>query len=162
GLLALFKDAGLSTATIQRERLTQDQVSNLFWLNILFGGVICIVSVAMAPLVSWFYHDPRLTRIMCLMSLTFLITASTVQHQALLTRQMRFTALALIDVTSMLAGVILGATLALLKFQYWALVGMQLCVAVVTLILTWIASGWSPTPPKRNSDVRSLVTFGLH
>ena len=39
---------------------------------------------------------------------------------------------------------------------------MQLCVAVVTLILTWMTSGWSPTPRRRNSDVKSLVSFGLH
>lgn len=162
GLLALFKDAGLSTATIQRERVTQDQVSNLFWLNILFGGLVCLVSIALAPLVAWFYHDPRLIHIMWLLSLTFLITGSTVQHQALLTRQMRFKALAVIDVMSMLAGVILGACLALFGFEYWALVGMQVCVSVVTLILTWVTSGWSPTPPKRNSDVKSLVSFGLH
>lgn len=162
GLLALFKDAGLSTATVQREHLTQDQVSNLFWLNVLFGSVICVIGVAFAPLVARFYHDHRLIRIMWWLSLGFLITGSTVQHQALLTRQMRFKALAVIDVTSMLAGAILGAVLALLRFEYWALVGMQLCVAVVTLILTWRVSGWSPTAPKRNSDVKALVSFGLH
>lgn len=162
GLLALFKDAGLSTATIQTERVTQDQVSNLFWLNILFGGLICLVSAAIAPLVSWLYHDQRLTHIMWWLSLSFLINGSTVQHQALLTRQMRFKALALIDVTSMLAGVILGAVLSMLKFEYWALVGMQLCVPVVTLILTWRVSGWLPTRPRRNSDVKAMVHFGLH
>lgn len=162
GLLALFKEAGLSTATIQREHITQDQVSNLFWLNVLFGSLVYLASIAIAPLVSWFYHDPRLTRIMWLLSLTFLITGSTVQHQALLTRQMRFKALAIIDVTSMLAGVILGSCLALFGFQYWALVGMQLCVAVVTLLLTWMTSGWSPTRPRRNSGVTSLVSFGMH
>jgi O-antigen/teichoic acid export membrane protein/polysaccharide pyruvyl transferase WcaK-like protein len=161
-LLALFKDAGLSAATIQREQVTQDQVSNLFWLNAVFGGLVCVVSIAFAPLVAWFYRDPRLTHIMWLLSLTFLLTASTVQHQALLTRQMRFKALAVIEVTSMLAGVILGACMALLGFGYWALVGMQLCLAVATLILTWITSGWFPTAPKRNSDVRSFLRFGLH
>lgn len=161
-LLALFKDAGLSTATIQREHVTQDQVSNLFWLNILFGSVVCLISIAAAPLVAWFYHDQRLTSIMWLLSLTFLITGSTVQHQAILTRQMRFKALAIIDVTSMLAGVITGTCLALLKFEYWALVGMQLCVATVTLVLTWMTSRWSPTAPKRGGDVTSLVSFGLH
>lgn len=162
GLLALFKDAGLSTATIQRERVTQDQVSNLFWLNIVFGGLVCLASIALAPVVAWFYHDPRLIHIMWALSLSFVITGSTVQHQALLTRQMRFKAIAVIDITSMLAGVIVGASLALSGFEYWALVDMQLCVALVTLTLTWIVSGWSPTPPKRNSGVRSLVSFGLH
>src|SRR5262249_8237579 len=32
--LRVFKDAGLSIATVQRERITHAQVSNLFWINI--------------------------------------------------------------------------------------------------------------------------------
>jgi len=161
-LLGLFKDAGLSTATIQREHVTQGQVSNLFWLNVVFGAAVCVVSVGIAPLVAWFYHDPRLVRIMWLLSLSFVITGSTVQHQALLTRQMRFKALAVIDITSVLVGTIAGAGLAWAGFQYWALVDMQLCVAIVTLVLTWMTSGWTPSRPKRNTDVTSLVSFGLH
>lgn len=61
----------------------------------------------------------------------------------------------------MLGGVILGSCLALVGFKYWALVGMQLCIAVITLILTWTTSGWSPTRPRRNSNVMSLVSFGI-
>src|SRR6266487_4477761 len=34
GFLRVFKDAGLSTATVQRENITHAQVSNLFWVNI--------------------------------------------------------------------------------------------------------------------------------
>src|SRR6516225_9825281 len=33
GFLRVFKDAGLSTATVQREGITHAQVSNLFWVN---------------------------------------------------------------------------------------------------------------------------------
>src|SRR5262245_53737879 len=31
GFLRIFQDAGLSTATVQREEITHGQVSNLFW-----------------------------------------------------------------------------------------------------------------------------------
>ena len=34
GYLMIFKDAGLSTATVQREGITLAQVSNLFWINV--------------------------------------------------------------------------------------------------------------------------------
>ena len=34
GFLRIFNDAGLSTATVQREGITHAQVSNLFWTNV--------------------------------------------------------------------------------------------------------------------------------
>src|SRR4051812_23823724 len=37
GVLWLFKDVGLSTATIQRASISDGQVSTLFWINILMG-----------------------------------------------------------------------------------------------------------------------------
>jgi len=36
GFLRIFKVAGLSIATIQREAITHAQVSNLFWINVIF------------------------------------------------------------------------------------------------------------------------------
>src|SRR3990172_7075720 len=33
GFLQVLKDAGLSTATVQRQSITHAQVSNLFWIN---------------------------------------------------------------------------------------------------------------------------------
>src|SRR5438309_4820857 len=37
--LRVFKDAGLSIATVQRERITHAQVSNLFWINVAVSAV---------------------------------------------------------------------------------------------------------------------------
>ena len=37
GFVALFKDLGLASAIIQREELTQREVSTLFWLNLGFS-----------------------------------------------------------------------------------------------------------------------------
>ncbi len=161
-LLGLFKDLGLSTATVQREHITQAQVSNLFWINVGLGGVIGLLGVALTPLVVWFYRDPRLTGIMVALSLSFVLTGSTVQHQALLTRQMRFKALAAIEVASMLGGIVVACILAWMGFSYWALVGQQLCTAAGAMVLNWWVSGWRPSRPARNSGVTPLVNFGAH
>jgi hypothetical protein len=43
--LRVFKDAGLSIATVQRDRITQAQVSNMFWINV---GVSCLGGLILA------------------------------------------------------------------------------------------------------------------
>ena len=161
-VVGVFKELGLSTATVQRASITQEQVSNLFWINIGFSGVLSCVCALLAPWIAKFYHDPRVTNIMLSLSITFLLTGSTVQHQALLTRQMRFRAMALIDVTSIAIGFTSACALAWFGIGYWALVVQQLATAASTLAMTWLVSGWRPHMPSRNSGVKPLLKFGAH
>lgn len=161
-LVGVFKELGLSTATVQRDTITQQQVSNLFWINVVFSGILAVISIALAPLIASFYRDPRVAGIMLALSVTFLLTGSTVQHQALLTRQMRFQALALIDITSIAIGFAVACSTAWGGFGYWALVAQQLSYAASGLVLTWCTSGWRPITPKRNSGVSSMLSFGAH
>jgi O-antigen/teichoic acid export membrane protein len=161
-LVGIFKALGLSTATVQRETITQQQVSNLFWVNVTVSGLLTISTVALAPLVARFYHDSRVTAIMIVLSLTFLLSGSTVQHQALLSRQMRFRTIAVIEVVSMLVGFTSACCLAKAGFGYWALVAQQLVNAATGLVLTWCISRWRPSLPKRNSGVRPMLRFGAH
>jgi O-antigen/teichoic acid export membrane protein len=161
-LVGVFKELGLSTATVQRDAITQQQVSNLFWINVGFSGILALISAGLAPLIAGFYRDPRVTGIMLALSVTFLLTGSTVQHQALLTRQMRFRALALIDITSLAIGFGVACGSAWFGLGYWALVAQQLSYAASGLVLTWCTSGWRPISPKRNSGVRSMLRFGAH
>ncbi len=162
GFLLVFKDAGLSIATVQREGITHAQVSNLFWINIGISFLSTLVVAALAPLIAAFYHDDRLIRITLVLSMTFLLSGSTIQHQALLKRQMRFKAIALIEVSSMAVGVFVGALMALLRYGYWALVGSALSMEATGLLLTWSVSQWRPGLPSRHSGIRPLITFGAH
>jgi PST family polysaccharide transporter len=162
GFLRIFNDAGLSTATVQREGITHAQVSNLFWTNVALGGFVSVVLAVSAPAVAWFYREPRLVGVTLALCITFLLTASTVQHLALLTRQMRFKMIAVIQVGSVAASVLVGISMAWLKCGYWSLVGMQLSVAILGFVLTWSASRWRPQLPTRRSETRSLLSFGAN
>jgi PST family polysaccharide transporter len=162
GFLRVFKDAGLSIATVQRERITHAQVSNLFWINIGISALASLALAASAPIVAWFYHNPRLIPITLCLSLTFLISGSTVQHQALLKRQMRFKTLAMIEVGSMTVGVLIGVIMALTGCGYWSLVGQSLSMETSGLVITWSVSRWSPGLPTRRSGIGPLLSFGAH
>src|SRR5262245_17257967 len=52
--LRIFGDAGLTTAAVQREGITDAQVSNLFWVNVLVSGGVMLLVAGGAPLIAWF------------------------------------------------------------------------------------------------------------
>jgi O-antigen/teichoic acid export membrane protein len=162
GFLRIFQDAGLSTATVQRQEITHAQVSNLFWVNVALGGVITLLVAASAPAVAWFYREPRLVGITLVLSITFLLASLAVQHIALLNRQMRFKILATIDVVSMLAGYLIGVGMALWNCGYWALVGANVTQVALKLVMTWSISRWRPRLPSRNTQTWHLLSFGAN
>src|ERR1035437_1097688 len=160
GLGQAFADFGLSEATIQHPEISHDQVSTLFWINVAIGLTLTSITAALAPVLAWFYREPRLTDITLLVSLTFLIGGLKVQHDALLRRQMRFSSLAIRDVTSYVLAVPVAITLAWRGFGYWALVALPLTLNFTVMALSWLMAGWTPGLPRRDAKVRSLIAFG--
>ena len=108
GVLNLFRDFGLSAATVQRVDINDRQMSTLFWINILFGVMLGLLATAMAPVAVVFYHEPRLFWVTTALGTAFIFNAAGVQHSALLQRQMRFTALSTIDVISWVFSTTIG------------------------------------------------------
>jgi PST family polysaccharide transporter len=96
------------------------------------------------------------------LSVNFLVGGLTVQHQALLRRQMRFNALAAIPVLSLSTGFLAALSGALLGWGYWSLIGMSLVANVTNLIAVWVASHWRPGPPCSRAGVREMVAFGMN
>ena len=160
GFVELFKDLGLSAATIQRSQINHQQASTLFWINIAMGCTIAVIVAAMAPLIAWFYQEPLLTKITLVLASNFIISAFGNQHQALLKRQMRFDSLAKIEILSMLVSVLTAITLARYGFGYWALVFMQSASAITITLGAWIVCSWRPGLPALNSGIRSMLAFG--
>jgi O-antigen/teichoic acid export membrane protein len=160
GLGQAFGDLGLSEATIQSERITQNQVSTLFWINVAIGLGLTAITASLAPILAWFYKEPPVREITFVLSLTFLVCGLRVQHEALLRRQMRFSALAVRDIASLALGVLVAVTLALRGAGYWALVAQPLTTNVSQMVLSWLMVKWMPGLPRRDSNVRSMVAFG--
>ncbi len=115
---------------------------------------------SLSPLIAWFYKTPELKWVAMALSCNFLINGMAVQHQALLNRQMRFVAIAIIQIGSMLAGISVAIIMALQDFGYWALVFNSITISVCTVMGAWIASGWLPGLPQRDVGVGSMVKFG--
>src|SRR5207237_617110 len=58
--VGMFQYMGLSTATMRWAELNHQQVSTLFWFNVAMSAMIMLLAIASAPLLAWFYNEPRL------------------------------------------------------------------------------------------------------
>lgn len=160
GFVAMFKDAGLSLATVQRPEISYDQISTLFWVNVTLSVAITLFMILLAPAIGWFYSEPRLVMITIATAGGFMFGGLAVQHEALLKRQMRFYALSVIAFVSMMVGYAVGIILAWRGWGYWALVFSQLALLASNLLGVWIVCRWRPGRPQRNTGVRSMLSFG--
>jgi O-antigen/teichoic acid export membrane protein len=157
-----FKDLGLSNATVQRPKITHGQVSGLFWINCALSAAVALIVATLAPFIAWFYHEPRLLAITLALSGNFIFSGLTVQHQALLRRQMQFKTTAVIDMVSMASGVATGIVMAGLHFGYWSLVGAQFGTSITGCALVWTNCRWRPGAFQRRVGLRPMLSFGGH
>jgi PST family polysaccharide transporter len=159
-MLDLVKEFGLSAATIQKQEITHAQVSALFWINAGVGAIMGGGLFAGAPLLAQFYGQPELTAVARWLALAFVASGLTVQHWALLRRQMRFGAIASMETAADLLGFATAIGLAAAGAGYWALVVQRLVSPVFLMMVSWIICRWRPAAPARTDGVRSLLGYG--
>jgi PST family polysaccharide transporter len=97
---------------------------------------------------------------MVVLATGFLFNAVGVQHSAILQRQMRFTALASIDLISLVVSIAVGIGMAVGGYRYWALVVMTVTLPFVTTVCVWLTTAWIPGMPRNQVGIRSMMRFG--
>jgi O-antigen/teichoic acid export membrane protein len=160
GVLTWFRDFGLSSAAIQHPNITKEQISTLFWINMLLGALLGLVALAMAPAIAAFYGKPELFGVTLALAAGFLFNAAGVQHSVLLQRQMRFAALAVISIVSSIVSIAIAIAVAEAGYGYWAVVAMTVTQPLVATIGFWLTTRWVPGMARRRTGIRSMLHFG--
>lgn len=158
----LFRDLGLSTATIHRETITAAQVSVMFWLNAGVGALLSLVVAVAAPWVVAFYGKPELLWMTVVLGGTIFLASLGAQHAALLARQMHFKRLAVVRLSGAAATLAISASAALAGWSHWALVAGVVGGSLISTALLWIFSQWRPDWPRRHTGARPMVRYGLN
>ncbi|MGV9194810.1 lipopolysaccharide biosynthesis protein [Microbacterium sp. MC2] len=160
GMGEIFRDFGLTSASIQAPTLTRGQRDNLFWINAGIGLLLTGVMFLLAQPIEALTGQPEIVGMVHWLSLMFLLNGLTTQHRASLMRDLRFRALAIVDVTAASTALGVAIVAALMGTAYWALVLQQLTNGVVVLAGALAAGRWLPRWYSRRHSVRSLISFG--
>jgi O-antigen/teichoic acid export membrane protein len=162
GFFYLFKDLGLSDATVQSDSINHSQVSTLFWLNIAFSVIIMVMLWVLSPAISWFYKEPRIFLISIVSAFSFILAGMSTQHIALLRRGMFFYRIAAIEIIGTILSTILAIIMAIKGAGYWALVVKPLIQSFVSSAGAWIACPWRPGNFYKKSGIKPMVKFGAN
>lgn len=158
--VGLFQDLGLMQATVQKKNITHAEVNALFWVNLGVSAVLAGLLVLIAPVVAWFYGDPRAGVLVAAMSVQLIFYGAGGQHHALLNRRMEFGRIAMLDGIGAILGLAVPIAWALIDPSFWALYAGGIATAVYGTVAGWFLSGWRPTAPRWVTGASGLVAFG--
>jgi len=159
-LAAIIRDAGLTSAVLQRQSISDAELTGLFWISIGWGGALAALLVAVAPLIARFYGEPRLVALVAASSVIVLAGSLSLPQMALLNRALRFGTLAAIDAGSLALGYVLGGAVALATDSYWALWVVNCTTAFAIVAASWCASGWRPGRPRSLQGLGDMLRVG--
>lgn len=158
--IGLFQDLGLTQAITTAGRLTRGQATLMFWLNLGASAILALILAGLAPVVSAFYGRPELLGLTLALASSFLLSGLFTVQIALLNRTMRYKALAVIDMASVVAGFAAAVLVALIWPSAWALLASTIVGLAVSLVLAWTFSSWRPGRAAPAREVSELLRFG--
>lgn len=160
GLGEIFRDFGLTSASIQAPVLTDGQRDNLFWINAGIGGVLAALMFLAAEPLGGLTGEHDVVAMTQALSPMFLLSGLATQHRANLMRELRLRALAVIDVAASALALAAAIAVALAGAGFWALVTQQLATGTIMLAGVVFAGRWLPRGYSRAHPVRAMVSFG--
>jgi len=164
GFSQAFLDMGISNAIIHKQQVSQDQLSTLYWINVLAGLFLFIIICGVAPFVASFYKETELTKLIILVAMSFLVQPFGQQFMVLWQKEMRFREIAKIEIITKSFTFVVSVWLAYRGFGVYALVFGTLAGSVVQTT-QFIAAGMREYRPSfvfRIMEVKEYISFGAY
>ncbi|TMV47496.1 MOP flippase family protein [Paenibacillus mesophilus] len=164
GFAQAFSDMGLSSAIIQRKDLTREQLSSLYWLNLISGFAVFMIVLSIRPIIISFYRSPELNELLIWASFIFLITPLGQQFQMLFQKELRFNLISKVTIAAAIAGTTVTIAAAYSGYGALSLVWGQLVNSSVASV-SFACLGWRTWRPKAIfafRHIKGFIGFGLY
>lgn len=161
--LRFFSDFGVTSAVIQKDVVTQNQISSLFWLNIVIGILIFIIIFYSVPIVQYFYKQEIFSYLLKIVAFFFFFISLGSLFQSLLQKELLFSSLAKIEISSVVIGSAITIFLAIKGYGVWSIIFGQLANHFIRNFFLLII-GFKKYPIKfhfAKKDLEGFVSFGM-
>lgn len=168
GMIAVFlvignviANGGLSYSIIQKQDITEVDLSTTFWLNIGIATIVYIVMVILSPFIATFFSEPKLIGIIRVYFIITFISALTLTQISQLRKNWEFKRVYLMEVQSTIGGGIIGIIAALNGLSYWSIVAQHITHAFIRLFICFYHNNWTPNFVFSKKSVNKLLGFSL-
>lgn len=161
GVVGIFSDLGLGPALIQRRQVLSAHYSSVFYFSIGIGLLLTVLTFLSAPLIARFYENERLTLIVQVMSILFVINAFGMVHAIKLRKDLNFSLLTKSRFMASFISGLIGVILAIYGVGVWSLVAQAIGQALCFNIIIWFNSHWKPSLEFSFNAIMELWVFGF-
>ncbi len=155
-----IRDFGASNYIVQRPEMTATSARTAFTVTFLVSSVIGLLTIAGAEMIAAFYNEPRVSWVLRLIGIAFLIYPFYGTLMALMNRDMQFSQIAVIAVASQAANAIATIGFALAGYSYLSFaLGLLVSVAsAIALAVFFRPDLWIFKPCLK--EWREVLSFG--
>lgn len=154
-------DFGLSSALIQKKKVTNALLSTIFYVNLSAALILTLLYLLFAPLIASLYDFPQLETVLYWLSILFTTKALSLVQAAVLKRAMKFKELTIRQMVGSLSGGLIGIIMSLQGYGVYSLVAQHLSTSIVNMLLLWVASDWRPTKRFSMAELKSVQDFSF-
>ncbi|MBR4129846.1 MAG: lipopolysaccharide biosynthesis protein [Bacteroidaceae bacterium] len=140
-----LQESGFIAALCNRREPTHEEYNAVFWFNLLVSASLYIILWFCAPLIARFYGIPELIPLARVLFLSFFFSGLGTVQRAYLFGHLMVRQTSICSLTAMLLSGIIGVTMAMNGFAYWAIVTQAVCFVLITQLMAWYFSSWRPT-----------------
>lgn len=155
-------ESGLSGALVRKKNVSEDDYSTVFIFNLIISSLIALILIGISPYVAEYYKDPQLEKIIKWSTLVLFINALGIVQTTKLIREMKFKVKALCEFIAIVLGSVISISLALRGFGVWALVILQISMAIVLNVLLWYVAGPLKTYKFSFQSFKNIYKFGIN
>lgn len=157
-----FREWGFQAALIQKKDINEDDQNTAFWAIGGVGALIYLFSCASASFVGHFFNLPEVGQIIPVIALIFLVSPFGSVQWALLTRELNFSTIAIIDTVAMLFYGISACWLAYRGWGVWSFVWASLLREFIWSLIAWFIRDWRPMFRFSIGKLRELLSFAAN
>jgi teichuronic acid exporter len=156
----VFMDMGFSTALIQKQEITEEQYSTIFYLNVLVGGCLTCLMFFLSEPIARFYDQSIISSLIKGISLLFFINSLSIIQTTQYLKAINLKPPALFRGIAVAISGGVGIAMAYSGFGVWSLIAQSLLNAIIFTILIWVVSNWRPMLYFRLTSIKELWNYG--
>lgn len=159
-LASRLSELGFNAALVRAKVVLPVHLSTVFVVNVVVGCVMFAVLTASAPLVASFYNSPQAGEILPIAAIGFLIVPFGTVPAAMLSRDMRFRELTMVDWYQTITFSAVTVLLAWLGFSFMSVVYGRIASLTAITVSRIAFTRWRPTFTFSMSALREVFLFG--
>lgn len=162
GFVSFFNEVGIGAAIVQRTKLSQGELNGCFAVAFAAGLVLFGATVLASAPVAAFMGNDRLAPMLSTLAIAFVLGAFGTVPLALLRKDMRFKAVAGVQLLATILQNALALVLAWRGYGVWALVASFVASSAIQSLGAFLLVSWRPLGRYEIRQAASLVMYGLH